>query len=320
MVHKRILATTPIGSVATDILEKSAPVEISPSPDEETLLGRMEGTVGLVCRGEGKATSRLIAAADDLRVIGRTGAGYDSVDVAAATSRGIAVVIAPVHAFAVAEGTLTLLLALVKQLLVCDQIIRTGRWETKYAVVPGDLAEHTMGIVGLGRIGAHVAKLLKPFDMTVLAYDPFVKPSDVGDLVTEVVGLDELLSRSDYVSLHVPLDDSTRAMINRDRIAQMKKGAILLNMARGPVVESLDVLLEALDSGQLGGLGLDVFPTEPPDANHPIFAHPRCIFTPHVVANTELALDRIYRSMANDMVTVLNGGRPTFCVNPEVFE
>jgi D-3-phosphoglycerate dehydrogenase len=316
----RIVATTPIGQVAIEILERSAPVEVASTPDEATLLELLDGTVGLVCRGEGTASSRLIDAADDLRVIGRTGAGYDSVDVPAATRRGIAVVNAPVHAFAVAEGTVALLLALVKQLLLGDRIVREGRWPEKYAVVPGDLADHTLGIVGLGRIGRQVATLASAFGMTVLGYDPLIDPASVADLVSEVVDLETLLGRSDYVSLHLPLDESTRGLIDRRRLAQMKRGAILLNLARGPIVESLDVLLEALDSGQLGGVGLDVFPVEPPDSSHPIFEHQACVFSPHLVANTELALERIYRSMATDMVTVLNGGRPTFCVNPEVFE
>jgi D-3-phosphoglycerate dehydrogenase len=177
-----------------------------------------------------------------------------------------------------------------------------------------------LGIIGLGRIGSHLARLAQPFGMTVLGYDPGVVPQEVLSMNVTLVGLAELLQRSDYVSIHVPLNDQTRGMINRERIASMKRGAILINTARGAVMENLDVLADALESGQLSGVGLDVFPTEPPDHSHRIFKHSCCICAPHVVGTSKLAMERIYRSMANDMVAVIQGRTPTFCVNPEVFE
>ena len=133
------------------------------------------------------------------------------------------------------------------------------------------------------------------------------------------MGLDELLRRSDYVSLHVALSDETRGLINRERVRGMKSGAILINAARGGVIESLDVIADALESGRLGGAGLDVFPDEPPDHTHRIFRHPRCLCSPHMTGLSELAMERIFRSMAGDMVAVVQGRRPRYCVNPEVF-
>jgi phosphoglycerate dehydrogenase-like enzyme len=320
MIGKRFVATAPLGRVAIDILEQAAPVEVSPTPDEETILGLMEGTIGLVCGGEVQITQRIINGGSELRVLGRSGVGYDSVDVEAATARGIPLVYAPVAGFAVAESALALLLALVKQIPRGDQVVKSGQWRRRYDYHTGDLMEHTLGIVGLGRIGLRLAELVQPFNMRLLGYDPYVAGEGVKALGIEQVGLDELLLHSDYVSLHVFLSEETRGLINRERIAGMKRGAILINVARGGVVESLDVLADALESGQFGGTGLDVFPQEPPDASHRIFKHPRCLCAPHMAGSSELAVERVLRSMASDMVAVVQGRRPQYCVNPQVFD
>jgi D-3-phosphoglycerate dehydrogenase / 2-oxoglutarate reductase len=315
----RILASAPIDVIATEILEQFAPVETAPSPDEETLMGMLENTVGLVCRGvEARASARLIGACPTLRVIGRPGAGYDTVDLDAANARRIPVIFAPIGGFAVAEGALALLLSIVKKILWSDQVVKTGQWRRRYEIVSGDMAEHTLGIIGLGRIGAHLAKLAQPFGMKILGYDPRLTAASAGVPWVEDVGMSELLRQSDYVSIHVPLSEGTKGLINRKSIGLMKPGAILINTARGAVVESLDVLAEALEGGQLSAVGLDVFPTEPPDSSHRIFSDPRLVCAPHLLGVSELAMSRIYRSMATDMISVLNHRRPEFCVNPEV--
>ena len=135
-----------------------------------------------------------------------------------------------------------------------------------------------------------------------------------------VVEFDELLERSDYISVHVPLNDGTRGLIDAAAVARMKRGAIFVNTARGGIVESLDVLADGLESGQLRAVGLDVFPEEPPDTNHRLFRDQRCLLSPHNIGTSEVAMARIYRSMARSMVNVLIGKAPEFCVNPEVFE
>ncbi len=320
MTEKRIVATAPIDQIAIDILEQVAPFEVAPFPDEETMMGMLEGTIGLVARGEGKVTARMIEACPDLAVIGRPGVGYDTVDVDAATARKIPLIYAPIGGFAVAEGALALLLALVKMLPLCDELVRSGQWQKRYENETGDITDHTVGIIGLGRIGAHFARLVRPFGVTLLGFDPFVDIQAMRDLGVEMVELDELLQRSDYVSLHTPLSDETRGLITRERIAMMKPGAILINTARGGVIESLDVLAEGLEDGPLGAVGLDVFPAEPPDVSHRIVKDPRCLFSPHLLGISILAMSRIYKSMATDMVAVLRGGRPVHCVNPEVFD
>ena len=318
MTQQRIVATAPIDTTAIEILQQVAPVEIAPSTDEEAMMGLLEGTIALVCRGESRVSSRMIHACPTLRVIGRTGVGFDTVDVAAATARRIPVINAPVGGFAVAEGALALLLALVKKIPLCDSIVKTGQWQKRYEFKTGDLAEHTLGIVGLGRIGAHLARLAQPFGMTILGYDPVVSSESAGVPWVRMVELAELLRRSDFVSLHVPLMEQTRGLISRERLALMKPGAVLLNTARGGVIESLDVLAEALDTGRLSAVGLDVFPTEPPDSSHRIFKDPRVLCAPHLLGVSQLAMDRIYRSMATDMVAVLENRPPQYCVNPEV--
>ena len=320
MSEKRIVATAPIDQIAVDILNQVAAVEISPALDEGTLLGMVENTVGFIGRGAGVITGRMITAGRDLKVIGRPGVGMDTVDIAAATKRKIPVIYAPHACFAVAEGALSLLLALVKRIPECDAIVKEGRWKERYKFHTGDMSEHTLGIIGLGRIGSSLAKLLRPFEMTVVAFDPYITDERAEKFGVQRVSLEELLSRSDYVSLHIPLNDETRGMIDRRRIASMKRGAILINTARGGVIESHEVLADALDSGRLGAVGLDVFSSEPPDSSHRIFRNPRCLCTPHVVGVSHLSMDRNYRSMATDMVAVLHGRKPQYCINPEVFE
>jgi phosphoglycerate dehydrogenase-like enzyme len=205
-----------------------------------------------------------------------------------------------------------MLLTLVKMLPMANQAVKNGDWQWRYSQLSGDLTGKTLGLIGVGRIGSHLIKLIEPFDVKVLAYDPY---ADI-----DTVELDELLANSDFISLHTPLNDETRGMINAKRIAQMKRGAILINTSRGAVVESLDVLADALESRQLAAVGLDVFPNEPPDITHRIFSDPRCLCAPHFIGVSELAMHRIYESMANDMVAVIQGRRPKYCVNPQVLK
>ena len=321
MQPERIVSIAPIDRIAIDILQEAAPVEISPSPDEPTVLTLLEGTIGLVARGtEGGITRKIMENCPGLRVIGRPGVGYDTVDVAFATRRKIPVVYAPIGGFAVAEAALALLMAIVKKVQLADSILKQGQWQRRYQMSTGDLTGHTLGIIGLGRIGGRLARLVRNFEMEVLGYDPFLTEEAAAGMGVELAPLDDLLRRSDFVSVHVPLGEQTRGMINRERIARMKPGAIFINTARGGVVESLDVLADALESGHLGAVGLDVFPTEPPDTSHRLFQHPNFTGAPHLLGVSRLAMERIYRSMANDMVAVLRGRRPRYCVNPEVCE
>ena len=318
MADKRIVLTAPINPSAVELLSTAAPVEVAAKPDEATMMTLLDNTIAIVARGEGVVTRAMIEGCPTLRVIGRPGAGYDTVDITAASEHRIPVVRAPVGGFAVAEGALALLLTLVKKLPLCDQVVKSGQWAKRYEMSSGDMAGRTLGIVGLGDIGARLARLVAPFEMHVLGHDPLVTAERGAELGVEMVGLEELLHQSDCISLHVPLNEQTRGLVNHERIGLMKRGAILVNTSRGGVVESLDVLADALEDGQLAAVGLDVFPVEPPDSSHRIFRDPRCICAPHLVGVSDMAMERICLTMARGMLAVLEGKRPEFCVNPEV--
>jgi D-3-phosphoglycerate dehydrogenase len=314
-----IVATGPVDPAAVAVLAPYGNFVVAPDGSEATLLPLMENAVGLVVRGGGVATRAMIFGARRLRVIGRSGAGYDSVDLTAANERRIPLVYVPgTGARAVAEAAVTLILALAKNLSYWDQEVKAGNWRSRFQSTPKDIAGSVIGLVGLGNIGSALADLLRGFNARVLAYDPLVSLKKASRYGVELTGLDQLLQISDFVSLHAPLTPETRGMINRTTLGLMKPGAFLINLARGGLIESMDVLHEFLKNGRLGGAALDVFEPEPPDHNHPIFQLKNLIASPHALGMTEGTMQQIFKSMADDMAAVLEGRRPRFVVNPEV--
>jgi D-3-phosphoglycerate dehydrogenase len=314
-----IVATGPVDPAAVAVLAPYGNFVVAPDGSEATLLPLMENAVGLVVRGGGVATRAMIFGAHRLRVIGRSGAGYDSVDLTAANERRIPLVYVPgTGARAVAEAAVTLILALAKNLSYWDQEVKAGNWRSRFQSTPKDIAGSVIGLVGLGNIGSALADLLRGFNARVLAYDPLVSLKKASRYGVELTGLDQLLQISDFVSLHAPLTPETRGMINRTTLGLMKPGAFLINLARGGLIESMDVLHEFLKNGRLGGAALDVFEPEPPDHNHPIFQLKNLIASPHALGMTEGTMQQIFKSMADDMAAVLEGRRPRFVVNPEV--
>ena len=318
MVNERFVSTAPIGQMAIDILSSRAPVEISPSTSHESVANLMDGTLGLICRAETYIDGRILDAGKNLKVLGRPGVGYDSVDVVAATERGIPLIYAPVGGFAVAEWAMAAMLALAKRIIECNQMVKLDKWSQRYSLELDDMTEKTLGIVGFGRIGQHLARLAAPFGMRIVAYDPFVDKKLASGQNVELLDLESLLKTSDYVSLHPALNDSSRGLIKSEHMQVIKKGAILINASRGGVVENLEILADALDEGVLSGVALDVFPEEPPVYPHRIFEHPMCLCAPHMAGLSKIAMLRILKSMANDMLAVVGGNIPTYCVNPEV--
>lgn len=321
MKRPTIVGTGPLDQVAVDVLKPFGSVVIAPDPSEQTLAPLLADAIGLVVRGGGKATARMIQSAPALRVIGRSGSGYDTVDVAAATERGVAVVFAPgFGARAVAEAAMTFMLALCKKLSFWDAQLKSGNWNSRFESRPGDLDGATLGIIGLGRAGQSLAELARAFRMRLLAYDPYAAPARAASLGVELLALPDLLRQADFVSIHAPLTHETVGLINRDRLSMLKRGAFLINLSRGGLIENLDVLYEAMQTGQLAGVGVDVFDPAPPDPRHPIFALPNCLTSPHALATTERAMHDIFESMARDMAAVLSGTTPRFIVNPEVLD
>jgi len=300
-----ILATGPVAPVAEELLGE---IVVAAPGELEALLPKAEV---LIARGGVFVTAETIAAAPHLRVIARSGVGFSEVDVEAATRRGIPIVLAPVAgAQAVAEGALALLLALAKQLPHLDRVVKEGRWAERDNVDVRDLQGSTLGILGYGRIGRRLETLVAPFELNVRYFDPYVEGG---------VELETLFAESDAVSIHAPLTDETRGIVDAWLLERARPGLLLVNVARGALVRSLDDLLAGLASGRLGGVGLDVFEPEPPGISHPFFAHPRVLCSPHALWRTPRAVEGIFREMSEGVLAALRGERPPAVANPDVF-
>ena len=289
-----IVATGPVHPVAEQILGEIVVGEWR---------ARLADAEALIVRGDADLTADDLAAAPKLRVIGRSGVGVDRVDVEAARARGIPVVVTPgANARAVAEGALTLALALLKRLPELGAAVAARDWESRDRLAIRDADGATLGIVGFGRIGRELAELGRALGMHVLAHDPLVD-----DATTQ---LDALFENADVVSLHAPLTPETRGLVGSELLGRAKPGLVLVNTARGGLVSSLDDLLAALENGRLGGVGLDVFEEEPPDPTHPLFAHPRVLATPHALGQTVGAREAVFRAMAEGVAAALRGEAP----------
>jgi phosphoglycerate dehydrogenase-like enzyme len=318
MTSPAIACCGPIGEVAIAILKPYGDIVVAEDSSEEALVRIVDNAVGLVLRGDGVGSKRVIESAIDLKVIGRSGVGYDNVDIPAANDRKIPVIITPgANSQAVAEAALTFMLVLCKKMIHWDTRLKQGNWSSRFEQSSGDLEGATLGIIGFGRIGRKLAELIRPFSMTVLAYDPFVKKETARALDVHPVELDVLLKRSDFISIHALLNESTRGLINKAHLSLMKPGSFLINLARGGIIESLDVLYEALTNGPLAGVGLDVFEPEPPDVDHPLFKLENCLTSPHAICMSERAMYRSFKMMAEDMAAVLEDRKPRFVANPE---
>jgi D-3-phosphoglycerate dehydrogenase / 2-oxoglutarate reductase len=277
--------------------------------------------VALIARGSLMIDEEVLKAAPRLRALARTGVGYDTVDVPAAVRRGIPVIYTPgAMSRSVAEHTLGLMLSAVKDLSGWRAGILQGRWQERYSRLNGDLEGATVGIIGLGRIGRLVRSLLRPFLTRVLVNDPYLNPEDFAAEEVRFVSLSEALSQSDIVTLHVPLNDETRGLINRSSIGAFKRGALLVNTSRGGVIESNQLVYEALEARLLGYFAADVLEREPPDLSDPLLRHPRALLTAHIASRTPLAQRRVLESMLFDLKATLDGRRPRAenVVNPEV--
>ena len=316
-----ILATVPIDRMAHDRLGKVFPIVTAEKDDRETLLKLSEDAVGVISRGVAQIDAEIMDAGRRMLFVTRTGAGFENIDIEAATERGIPVVHAPLLGDSVAEATFAMILSLTKRLPYWHESLVTGNWNRRIYERTYELRDKTLGIVGLGRIGAEVAGRGRGFKMRVVAYDPYLPESRARELNVSLVSLDSLLAESDIITVHAVSTPENDALINSVNIRRIKKGAYFLNFARGALVESLDILHEALVDGRLAGVGLDVFPVEPPtNLDHPLFSHPNFAGSPHVLATTVETEERCYRSMCRDVLAVLRGERPEWCVNPEVFD
>jgi D-3-phosphoglycerate dehydrogenase len=255
---------------------------------------------GLIVRSETKVTPELLDSANNLRVIGRAGVGVDNIDVSAATIRGIVVMNAPDgNTITTAEHTIALLISLARSIPQASSSLKAGRWDRK-KFVGVELQGKTLGIVGLGRIGRVVASRARAMGMLIVAYDPFIAPEHARDLEIELAPLNEVYARADFVTVHTPLTAETRSLIDREALASMKKGARIINCARGGLIDE-DALYEAITSGAIAGAALDVFSTEPPPADHKLLQLEQVIATPHLGASTKEAQEGVAFTVAEQM-------------------
>ncbi len=261
---------------------------------------------GLAIRSSTKVTADLLAAATRLKVVGRAGIGVDNVDVPAASARGVVVMNTPFgNSITTAEHAIALMFALARQLPEADASTQAGKWE-KNRFMGVELTSKTLGLIGCGNIGGIVADRAHGLRMKVIAYDPFLTPERAQDLGVEKVTLDELLARSDFISLHTPLTDSTRNILSRENLLKTKKGVRIINCARGGLIDEA-ALKELLDSGHIAGAALDVFLEEPAKSS-PLFGTPNFISTPHLGASTEEAQVNVAIQVAEQMADFLLTG------------
>lgn len=319
MSSPAIVAAGPLSEPAPEILGRFGPIAVASDDSEETLRPLLADALGLVARGPTVVSASLLEAAPRLRVIGRTGVGVDRIDLEAATARGIPVVITPgANADAVAEGTIALLLSLVKRLPALHAAVREGRWAERDALGVGDLAGTTIAIAGYGAIGRRVAALSRALGMHVIVCDPSLDAAAAAEAGVELASLEDAVARADHLTLHVPLSDDTRGLVSRRLLARARPGLRIVNVSRGAVAP-LDVLYEGLVSGALGGVALDVFEREPPEP-HPLFERDDVICSPHALALTPAANRAVFAAMSEGMAAVLAGGRAPHVANPAVYE
>ena len=309
----KILVAEPLAAAGIEILRAHHDVDERPGLSREQLCAEIGAYDALVVRSQVQVDAELIQAAGRLVVVGRAGVGVDNVDLDAATRAGITVVNAPTgNTIAAAEHTLALLFSLARRVAAADASLRRGEWKrSQFTGV--ELRGKTIGIVGLGKIGQAIADRARALEMTVIGSDPYITAEQAALHGVELGDFDTLIARSDVVPVHVPLTRATRALINADVLGRMRPGALLLNVARGGVVDEAAVA-EALGSGQLGGAAVDVFEQEPPTVS-PLLQAPNTVLTPHLGASTEEAQVLVAEEVADQVLDVLAGRPARYAVN-----
>lgn len=306
----KIIVADKISERGVELLRETGWKIVSPAAAQ--LAAEIADADGLVVRSATRVTKELLEKAASLRVVGRAGVGIDNIDVETATHRGVLVMNTPGgNSVSVAEHTLALILALARSVPQSNASIHAGRWEKSSSGT--ELRGKTLGLVGFGRIGTEVARRARALEMDVLAHDPYVTPAAARELEVELVTLEELVRRSDVISLHTSLSPSTEGMINAATLAKMKRGARLINCARGELVDEA-ALAEALKSGQIAGAAVDTFAVEPPK-NSPLIGIPNLIATPHIAGSTAEAQEEVGTAIAQQVRDYLADGLIRNAVN-----
>lgn len=300
------------------ILREKAEIVFAESLEESYLLERVKDIDGIIVRAHGKATRKLMESAPRLKVVGRHGVGVENIDIDAATERGIWVVNTPdANDHSVAEHFFGLALMLSKMLKKGDIAIREGRWEARHVYIGKELHGQTLGILGFGRIGKATGQIgHKGFGMNILYYDTIRFEAAEQEIKAVKVSLDELMSKSNFISINLPMLPETKGLIGARELSLMKPTSYILNLARGPIWDE-KALETVLKDGKIAGAASDVFEVEPAKKDHPLLQLDNFIATPHMAAHTEEALRRMSR-VAVDIIRVLEGKEPIYAVNRPV--
>ncbi len=310
----KVLVSDPIAPEGIEILRRVADVDVKTGLTKDELASIIGEYDALAVRSETKVTADILARAGKLKIIGRAGVGVDNIDVDVATSRGILVVNSPEgNTLAAAELTFAMLLALARSIPQADQSLRAGKWDRK-KFMGSEVYDKTLGVIGLGKIGKEVAKRAQAFGMDILGYDPYLKPEQAEALGIKLADLDTLYAQSDYITVHVPKTKETSGMINAEKLALMKPTVRLINCARGGIIDE-QALAAAARAGTIGGAAVDVFSTEPAQADNPLLGVPNIITTPHLGASTEEAQVNVAIDIAEQITDVLNGKPARAAVN-----
>jgi D-3-phosphoglycerate dehydrogenase len=312
----KVLISDALSPAAVQIFkDRGIDVDFQPAlgKDKDKLAELIGNYDGLAIRSATKVSPKILEKAKNLKVIGRAGIGVDNVDIPAATARGIIVMNTPFgNSITTAEHAITLMLALARQIPQADASTQAGKWE-KNRFMGVEITGKTLGVIGCGNIGSIVAERALGLKMKVIAFDPYLSPERAVDLGVEKVELDELLKRSDFITLHTPLTEKTRNIIDATAIAKMKDGVRIINCARGGLVDEA-ALRNALDSGKVAGAAFDVFVQEPATEN-PLFGHPNVVCTPHLGAATSEAQENVALQIAEQMSDYLLRGAISNAVN-----
>lgn len=311
-----VLVSDKLAPEGIALLQADPDIEVHVKTDltPEQLVLEIPKHDGLIIRSKTQVTPELLKAASRLKAVARAGIGVDNVDLAEASMRGVLVMNAPEgNIITTAEHAIALMGSLVRKIPQATHSLKSGLWE-KSKFQGRELSHKTLGIIGLGNIGRLVADRAKGLHMNVICYDPFITEARAGELGVEKVDLDALFSRSDVITLHVPLTESTRRIVNADRIKQMRKGSYLINAARGGLVDE-EAVAEAISDGHLAGAAFDVFEKEPPGADHPLLRLDPVIATPHLGASTHEAQVNVAVAVAEQMIAYLKHGAIQNAVN-----
>jgi D-3-phosphoglycerate dehydrogenase len=317
-MRPRVLVTESIHAVGWATLKAEADAVAWSGQDTQPLIKAVTDVQAILVR-VARLTPEVIQAATRLKVIGKHGVGYDNIDIPTATTRGVVVTNTPLaNSTSVAEHALALLLAVARRIGESDRDLARGAMRTQKMYQGIELSGKVMGIIGLGSAGLRLARMTgNGLGMRVLGFDPYKEPWPDG--VERCQVLDPLLAQADFISIHVPLTKETRNLIGKDALAKMRPTAVLVNTARGGIVDEAAVA-EAMKAGRPAGVGLDVVVDEPLQPSHPLNGVPNIILTPHVAGVTEEAMMRMAQDSAEDILRVLRGERPKFPVNREVLK